>query len=139
MLDWERLKDSANGDGEFRLHARFWTGTLKIANGPHSTRIDLRDGVISAIEPWFASLAGDLSISAPPAEWDALLAATPRPFYQDLYAATIHHGFTAAGNRTHFCAYYPALRRLVELMREVKNANEATPQADERAVSGRTN
>ena len=62
----------------------------------------------------------------------------PRPFYQDLYAATIHHGFTAAGNRTHFCAYYPALRRLVELMREVKNANEATPQADERAVSGRS-
>ncbi|MCY3793157.1 MAG: hypothetical protein OXG51_02130 [Gammaproteobacteria bacterium] len=122
MLDWERLKDSANADGEFRLHARFWTGTLKIANGEQATRIDLRDGAISAIEPWFASLAGDLSISASAAEWEALLASTPKPFYQDLYAATIHHGFTATGNRTHFCAYYPALRRLVELMRDVKNS-----------------
>ena len=121
MLDWERLKDCANADGEFRLHARFWTGTLKIANGPHGTRIDVRDGAISAIEPWYASLAGDLSVSAPPAEWEALLAPTPQPFYQDLYAATVHHGFTATGDRTHFCAYYPALRRLVELMRDVKN------------------
>ncbi len=120
MLDWERLKDSANADGEFRLHARFWTCALKIANGPHSTRIDVRDGAISAIEPWFANLAGDLSISASAAEWEALLAPIPQPFHQDLYAATVHHGFTATGNRTHFCAYYPALRRLVELMRDVK-------------------
>ena len=106
----------------FRLHARFWTGTLKIANGPHGTRIDVRDGAISAIEPWYASLAGDLSVSASAAEWEALLAPTPQPFYQDLYAATVHHGFTATGDRTHFCAYYPALRRLVELMRDVKNS-----------------
>ena len=121
MLDWERLKGSANADGEFRLHARFWTGTLKIASGEQAIRIEVRDGTISAIEPWFASLAGDLSISATAKEWEALLARIPKPFYQDLYAATVHHGFTATGNRTHFCAYYPALRRLVELMRDVKN------------------
>ena len=122
MLDWKTLKDRANADGEFRLHARFWTGRLRIANGPQSTRIDLQEGAISVIEPWAASLADDLSISASAAEWEALLAPVPKPFYQDLYAATIHHGFAATGNRTHFCAYYPALRRLIELMRNVRNS-----------------
>ena len=41
----------------------------------------------------------------------------PKPFYQDLYAATIHHGFSVAGDTLDYCAYYPALRRLIELMR----------------------
>ncbi|MCY4212476.1 MAG: hypothetical protein OXF68_02500 [Gammaproteobacteria bacterium] len=137
MLDWERLKEIANADGEFRLQARFWNATLKIANGPDATRIALRDGEITAVEPWFGGIGSDLAISAPPAQWDALLAPVPKPFYQDLHAATVHHGFTAAGNRTHYCAYYPAVRRLIELMRELNNADETSPQTNERAVAGR--
>jgi len=120
MLDWERLKDSANADGEFRLHARFWTCARRSTYAPNSTRIGGRDAAFRSIEPGVANLAGELSVSASAAEWEALLAPVPQPFYQDLYAATVHHGFTATGNRTHFCAYYPALRRLVELMRDVK-------------------
>ena len=46
----------------------------------------------------------------------------PRPFYQDLYAATVHHGFSVSGDTLNYCAYYPALRRLVELMRDARHA-----------------
>ena len=66
-------------------------------------------------------VASDLAIEAEDEEWNSLLAPMPRPFYHDLHAATVHHGFAVSGNTLNYCAYYPALRRLIELMREVRN------------------
>ena len=36
----------------------------------------------------------------------------PPPFYQSLYAATLHHGFTLSGDDTETYAYMAALTRL---------------------------
>ncbi len=121
MLDWERVRKRANEDSEFRLHGRFWTSRIRLRLGAAELKVEVQGGTIASIEPWFGTVAADLSIKAPEEDWQALLAATPRPFYQDLYPATLHHGFEMAGARTHSCAYYPALRRFVEIMREVNN------------------
>jgi len=122
MLDWERVRERVNADGEFRLHARFWNSTVRIGRGAEGWRLEVRDGSLRIILPWRGSIASDLSIDAPDADWEALLQRLPRPFYQDLYGATLHHGFAVSGDTRHYCAYYPAVRRLIELMREVHNA-----------------
>jgi len=122
LLDFSGLAMRANADGEFALHARFWNATIKLRVGAASYRLDVRDGKLNRCAPWFGTIAGDLAIEADEAEWARLLEPMPKPFYQDLYAATIHHGFSVAGDTLNYCAYYPALRRLVELMRESRHA-----------------
>jgi hypothetical protein len=121
VLDWSTVRAQANDDAEFQLHARFWNSTVKLDIGSESTRIDIANGEIRSIEPWLGGLAGNLHIAAPEDDWARLLEAVPKPFYQDVYPASVHHGFEIHGDTTHFCAYYPALRRFVEIMREVHN------------------
>jgi len=119
LLDFSKLAQSANADGEFTLHARFWNAVVKLRIGAASYRLDIRNGTLTQCTPWLGTIACDLVIEAADDEWERLLEPMPKPFYQDLYAATIHHGFSVAGDTLNYCAYYPALRRLVELMREV--------------------
>ena len=121
MLDWSTLVARANDDGEFRLHARFWNARLRFAIGEKAVRLDVRDGTLAPAVPWFGGIAANLDVSAPEGDWRAMLSRVPRPFYQDLQAATVHHGFHVTGDTKHYCAYYPAIRRLIELMREVSN------------------
>lgn len=122
LLDFSTLPTRANADGEFALHARFWNATVKLRVGATSYRLDIRDGALTGCAPWLGAIAADLAIEADDEEWAKLLEPMPRPFYQDLYAATIHHGFSVSGDTLNYCAYYPALRRLVELMRKVRHA-----------------
>lgn len=112
-----QTRELANADGEFRRHARFWTATLRLGVGKRRFRLRIESGAVAAFERWSGGISVDMAIDAPEADWRALLAPVPRPFYQDLYAAAIHHGFQVAGDASHYCAYYPALRRLLELMR----------------------
>ncbi len=121
-LDWGEVRRRANADGEFRLHARFWSSRIRLDIGDARHKLTISAGEIADIEPWFGAVAANLSIAAPEADWSALLEAVPRPFYQDLYPATLHHGFDVTGDTVHYCAYYPAIRRLIEIMREVNNA-----------------
>ena len=121
MLDWERVKTRANNDGEFIIHARLWNTTIRLNHGASITRIDIAKGSVTNISAWQGGGSADLSISAPESDWKALLAQIPKPFYQDLYPASLHHGFEINGNSENYCAYYPAIRRLIEILREVNN------------------
>ena len=125
MLDWDQVRVRANGDGEFRMHARFWNSRIRLKFGDMRYQVVVDSGEIVSIERWYRGTACDLFITAPQRDWDAMLEAVPKPFYQDLYPATLHHGFDVAGDIGHYCAYYPAIRRLVEVMREVHNGVEA--------------
>jgi hypothetical protein len=124
MIDWQRLLQRANDDGEFRLHARFWNARVRITRGEEErTVLEIVAGEVRSAQPWNpADYGAELEIAAPAADWDALLQPLPKPFYQDVWAASVHHGFHLAGDRHHLCAYYPAVRRLMELMREVRHA-----------------
>ncbi|HBP15025.1 MAG TPA: hypothetical protein DD457_07460 [Gammaproteobacteria bacterium] len=122
MFDWNGVKTKANSDGEFGIHARMWDSTLRISIGDEKTRIDIEGGTIREIQDWYGGGPTDLAISASQQDWDELLRSVPKPFYQDLYPASIHHGFEITGDRDNYCAYYPAIRRLIEILREVRNA-----------------
>ena len=124
MLDWAdegywaAVRTKANADGEFSRHAKFWNATIRLGMGRRNVRLRIDDGVVDAIERGSGGMGVDLAIQAPDADWDALLAALPPPFYQDLYPASLHHGFDIVGSLADYCAYYPAIRRLIEIMRE---------------------
>lgn len=79
----------------------------------------MEGGVTSAApataEPETSS--GHVSVSAPVEVWEQMLAATPRPFFHDLFAAQAH-GVVLGGDFETSCQYYPAMRRLVELLRQ---------------------
>lgn len=117
LVDWSALRSSANGDPEFSMHARHWTGVIRIGIGRRAVRMSIVSGQMTEVQPWLGRFASNLSIDAASSEWRALLEPIPRPFFQDLHAASIHHGFSVSGDLQSYCAYYPAVRRLVELMR----------------------
>ncbi len=105
---------AANDDAEFRIAARFWTADLRLASGERAWVLRLRDGRIDAVAP--GESASDAGVAAPSEVWREMLAPVPRPFFQDLYGASVHHGLRF-DNPDALWPYYPALRRLVELLR----------------------
>ena len=127
---WSAVRGRANLDGEFARHAKFWNATIRLGVGHRYWRLRLDNGVVGPVMRGSGGMGVDLSIQAPDADWDALLSAMPPPFYQDLYPATLHHGFDVVGSLTDYAAYYPAIRRLIEIMREVREgpASHAPPK-----------
>ncbi len=128
FIDTSRLIAAANADAEFQLHARLWQARLELRADEHIVHLTIERGRVAAAERNEGGDEGaasgqmaeaDVRISAPTADWEALLAAIPRPFFQDLRAACAHHGFRLDGERLHTAAFYPAIRRLIDLMREV--------------------
>ena len=117
------LPDAANRDGEFRIAARFWDCTLRLDEGDRGSTIRIENGQITAVEPAQAGASWDLRIAAPPEEWEKLLAPVPQPFYQDLQGAATHHGFVLEGDlEHHLFPYYPAVRRLIEILRSTESS-----------------
>ncbi len=113
----ERVRDTANADAEFRIAARFWNADVRFAVDERGEVLRIREGRIEAVLPDREPASCDVSIVAPRETWRELLAPVPRPFYQDLYGASLHHGLRFEGDGVAFFPYYPALRRLVELLR----------------------
>lgn len=117
-LKGEDLREALNTDPEFQLSARYWDGRVKLDFGDRVYIISVHDGVVeSVVEDPTMYDPSDLSISASSEEWDELLAATPRPFYQDMYSAAVHHEFDIEGDLEQFFAYHSALRRMTQIMR----------------------
>ena len=118
-IDTARVVAAANADGEFALQARLWNATITIANGADVIALTVAQGrVANAVAN---AAAAQVRISGPPSGWDEMLRPIPKPFYHDLRAAAAHHGFAIEGDLMHTAAYYPAIRRLIELLREVRN------------------
>ncbi len=107
---------AANDDPEFQIAARFWSADVRVASGERAWLLRLRDGRIADVASAAANAAADAGIAAPADVWRAMLAAVPRPFFQDLYGASLHHGLRF-DNPDALWPYYPALRRFVELLR----------------------
>ncbi len=118
LIEWDDLARRVNEDGEFRLASRFWDARLRLDLGGESRRLCFRNGELCEVEPCEGDVSFDLQISAPVEDWERLLAPVPRPFYQDLLGALLHHGFQLSADPLDYAAYYPALRRLVEILRE---------------------
>jgi len=120
LIAWEELARRVNEDGEFRIASRFWDTTLRLDIGSESRRLCFEDGELREIGNCDSDAQCGLHISAPLEDWERLLEPVPRPFYQDLFAAQLHHGFQMNADPVDYAAYYPALRRLVEILREAR-------------------
>ena len=118
---FDSLVSLANADGEWRIAARMWTGVLRLDVDATAHLLRIENGTLASHCACAVSDAAAAPYTVRVAEtgdgWRELLAAVPRPFYQDLYGAMTRHGFAVDGDFETFFAYYPAVRRLVELLR----------------------
>lgn len=122
MIAWNELRDRVNADAEFRLAARFWDATLRLDLGDASHRLRFEDGSLAAVEPCTADDPCDLFVAASEDDWRELLAPVPRPYYQDLFGAQLLHGIRLPEDPLAYAAYYPALRRLMQLLSAAREA-----------------
>lgn len=122
----DQLWELANHDAEFTLAARHWTMTLRLDMGAETYLLHIRDGQLTEIARWRQArklwTSWQVAIAAPAEAWQQFLAPVPKPFYQDLWGAVIHHGFTLEGDLESLYPYYPALRRLFDLMRTLSHS-----------------
>lgn len=114
----EEARYTLNSDSEFRLKSRKWDGRFKVVRGDNVIVIQMHEGAVERIEvnPNLFTHS-DFSISATEADWDKLLEKHPAPFYQDIYSAWLHHGFSVDGDLEQFFAFHMALRRLQQILR----------------------
>jgi hypothetical protein len=118
MFDADRVRELANQDGEFAIAARLWDATIGIDGGGAPQVLEIRGGRITRFERDEARAAKcDFRIAAPADEWAQMLTPVPRAFFHDLFAAMSREHFTIEGDLMSMFPYYPALRRLVEIMR----------------------
>ncbi|MEM7412031.1 MAG: hypothetical protein AAF430_17520 [Myxococcota bacterium] len=125
MLDWQQLPERVNRDPEFQVASRHWTARLRLDTGDASRLLRFEEGRLVDIDTAGAESACDLFVSAPESDWEGLLAREPRPFYQDLFGAQIHHDVRLPEDPLAYAAYYPALRRLVQLMSALRHEEES--------------
>ena len=125
ITSFDPLLAVANNDPEFRLAARFWNSTLRLEMGADPLIIRVDNGQITEVatgqEAFGLLVPSDIVISAPMEDWKKFLERIPKPFYVDLFGATIYHGFKVGGDMNSFYAYYPAIRRLFDIMRSLVN------------------
>jgi hypothetical protein len=126
MSRMEHLSQVANQDPEFRIHTRFWNTALRLDMGDNAVLIRIKDGEITEVKSGrykFDLLeTANIHIEGPADGWEKFLELVPKPFYVDLWGATAHHGFTVSGEMESFYAYYPAIRRLFDIMRTITHA-----------------
>jgi hypothetical protein len=116
--DLARLADRL-ADGELARAARFWDGALHLDVGGERCALRFAPGGLPRVELTPGAVGPrDVCISASREEWRELLAPLPLPFYQDVYGAALHHAVSLGGDPETIYAYYPAVRRVIELLRE---------------------
>jgi pimeloyl-ACP methyl ester carboxylesterase len=120
VIDWETLASKLDSDGEFRVAARLWTATLRLEVGDDIRALRIEDGRVVSVERSTRDAACDVFVSAPAQVWESTLEPTPAPFFQDLFPAILHHGLAMNADILDYAAYYPALRRMLEVMREAR-------------------
>lgn len=116
MIAWNELRQRVNQDGEFRFAARAWDATLRLDMGETSQRLRFEDGRLADLAPCAVDAPCDLFVGASEDQWRELLAPIPRPYYQDLFGAALAHGVRLPEDPLAYAAYYPALRRLMQLL-----------------------
>jgi hypothetical protein len=107
-------------DGEFQMTARYWNGALRLGIDGVGVEVTIVDGVAVATadvrgDPEAA--AGHVGFDGPGGLWLKLLAPVPEPMHNDI-APVQYIGMRRTGDRDTYWQYFPAIRRVIDLMRE---------------------
>ena len=116
-IDFPKLVESANGDPEFRIAARYWDSQLDIAIGDESRELLVVNGRIVGLGApgAFGDDIRRVRIKAAEPAWAQMLDPCPPPGCSNVLSAS---GFSYEGNILDRAPYHAAVRRLIELMRE---------------------
>lgn len=115
----DELQDRLNRDPEFRLAARHWDGSLALDLGVRMLMFTLADGKVTRVEYTMEPIA-EVRIGGPLEGWEKMLSELPPPFYTDIVPAVRFHNFSFHGDRATIFAYHPAIRRLIDVVREAQ-------------------
>ena len=122
LVDLQRWRFLVNRDAEFSLTARAWNAVFKLQMGEAACLVRVREGQIAEIDEAPTPFdAYEIEISGPEEGWRKFLEPSPPPFYQDVFPAVMRHGFTMGGDVESLFAYYPAARRMFELLRSARS------------------
>ncbi len=135
MLTAEALARACNEDGEFALAARRWHGAVRFHVGDQVVGLSLRDGVA---RPWSTA---DLDVptvvfAGPAAVWNQILAPRPPRLLNDLLPAEFGGAITRSGDEMTYWQYFPAIARIVEIVREASGPLPNDGRAAPGAASG---
>jgi hypothetical protein len=120
-LSLAALQSELGRDPEFLLYARHLTTRIRVVIGEsQSFMIAVRDGELLAIDPVVTPFDSyDIQLAGSDEVWGLLLQPEPPAFYHDFYPAMVHHGFRIEGDMEMIMAFYPAIRRLGDVLRTV--------------------
>jgi len=119
----KRYCSTLNNDPEFRLLARDITLNLAIEVGSDRRLLRFRDGELKAIGPMVPMADPvDVYIKGGSDFWNKLLSQVPPPRYHNLHSAAHAGTCEIAGNVELYNAYYPALNRMIDVMRNMQGA-----------------
>ena len=118
----ERFRSRMNDDPEFKLVARDMTVNVAIEVGSEARLVKVRDGELRAIGR-FVPLTEpvDIYIKGAGEFWEKLLSPVPPPRFQNLFAAVRAGNCEVIGNSELYSAYFAALTRMIDVMRELQN------------------
>jgi len=109
-------------DPEFRIASRYWTCNVRLAVDDCYLTVVVVDGDVVAVRDAMTGFDPyDILLAGPASVWRNILAPVPVPFFQDFWSARFMHGFRTEGDLDSLCAYYAAVRRIGDLMREIAN------------------
>jgi pimeloyl-ACP methyl ester carboxylesterase len=114
MLTAELLAERCAADGQFLLASRYWNGGLRLEMGDRSIGLRMTAGSPLAADP--GATPGVVGLSGPVELWEGLLAAEPSRLVSDVSSA-LSKGLRRYGDDLAFWQYYPAIQRVIELLR----------------------
>lgn len=113
------LAAACTGDGELRMAARYWTGGVRFDLGDEVITVRFENGQL--VDESGARGEPEITLTAPPDLWREILKPVPPPFCNDVVPAQ-GLGLQIGGDPEAFWQYYPAVRRMVDLLREATPA-----------------
>lgn len=118
----ERLRERINQDGAFHQVSQDMTLSLELETDGAARLITFRDGTLTSIRPFVTVTEPvDLTIRGDTTFWRNLLSPVPPPRFQNLYAGVRAETCHVSGNAELYWAYFAALTRLFDVMRDVEN------------------
>ncbi len=117
-----KIIHTINNDPEFKLAARFMTERMHLGAGDAECIFDIHEGVLKeiilepSVEPWSFSFKGSEKA------WETLLQPVPPPFHDSLWTNMQRGNLKLEGNIEVAYAYFQALVRIVEILRQLQNS-----------------
>ncbi|MEC7828819.1 MAG: hypothetical protein VX743_09595 [Actinomycetota bacterium] len=114
-----RVGATCGEDEAFRQATKFWTGALRLGIDTHSVSFNFDSGdLISVIEVEGSveESAGQFGFDAPSAVWRTILEGVDGSNNSEVVG--FGEALVRTGDRDAYWRYYPAVRRLFELLKE---------------------